>query len=108
MLRLVAKHADVWNIPGPPHGSVEFIAERNRVLDQHCTAIGRDPRDLLRSVQLILQGDDPAAARQTVTSVITAGFNHVVMAVRPPAPDNVARWLADEVITPVREELRVS
>jgi len=108
MLRLVAEHADVWNIPGPPHGSVDFIAERNRVLDQRCAAIGRDPRDLVRSVQLILQGDDPVAARQTVTAVIAAGFNHVVLAARPPAPDNIARWLADEVIVPVREGLPVS
>ncbi|HUB38247.1 MAG TPA: LLM class flavin-dependent oxidoreductase [Streptosporangiaceae bacterium] len=108
MLRLVAEHADVWNIPGPPHGSVDFITERSRVLDRHCAAIGRDPRDVARSVQLIVQGDDPLAARQTVTAVVAAGFNHVVLAVRPPAPGNIARWLADEVIMPVREELPVS
>src|SRR5262249_46949956 len=27
MLRLVAEHADIWNVPGPPHGSLEFIAD---------------------------------------------------------------------------------
>jgi alkanesulfonate monooxygenase SsuD/methylene tetrahydromethanopterin reductase-like flavin-dependent oxidoreductase (luciferase family) len=107
MLRLVARHADIWNIPGPPHGSIEFIAERNKVLDQDCAEIARDPRDLLRSAQVILQGDDPAAARQTVASVIAAGFNHIILAVRPPSPGNVARWLANEVITPVREGLPV-
>ena len=107
MLRLVAEHADIWNIPGPPHASIEFIAERNQVLDQHCAAIRRNPRDLMRSVQLIVQADDPAEARQTVASVIEAGFNHVVLAVRPPSPDNIARWLTDEVITPVREGLPV-
>ena len=107
MLRLVAEHADMWNIPGPPHGSIEFITERNQVLDKHCAAIGRNPRDLIRSVQLILQADDPAAARQTVAASVAAGFNHVVLAVRPPAPDNVARWLTNEVIGPVREGLPV-
>ena len=107
MLRLVAENADIWNIPGPPHGSIEFITERNQMLDQHCASIGRDPRDLVRSVQLILQGDDPAAARETVAAVIAAGFSHIVLAVRPPSPDNVARWLATEVITPVREGLPV-
>lgn len=25
--------------------------------------------------------------------------------VRPPAPDNVPRWLADEIIIPIREQL---
>jgi hypothetical protein len=27
----------------------------------------------------------------------------VVVAVRAPAPDNVPRWLADEIIAPVRD-----
>jgi len=108
MLRLVAEHADIWNIPGPPHGSIGFITERNLVLDQHCAAIGRDPRDVIRSVQLILQADDPAAARQTVADVIAAGFSHMVLAVRPPLPDNIARWLASEIIAPVREGLPVA
>lgn len=107
MLRLVARHADIWNVPGPPHGSIEFITERNQVLDQHCAAIGREQRDVIRSVQVILQADDPAVARQTVADVIAAGFSHVVVAVRPPLPDNAARWLASEVIAPVCEGLPV-
>lgn len=102
MLRLVAEHADIWNAPGPPHASLEFLTERSAVLDRHCEAVGRDPATVLRSVQLIVGADDPAAVRQVVTKVIEAGFGHVVVAVRPPAPDNVARWLADEIIGPVR------
>lgn len=108
MLRLVAEHADIWNVPGPPHASPEFIAGRSRVLDQQCAVIGRDPAGLIRSVQLILQADDAPAARRTVAAVIAAGFSHVVMAVRPPSPDNVARWLVREVITPVREGLALA
>ena len=34
MLRVVAEHADIWNIPGPPHNSVEALAERSRMLDR--------------------------------------------------------------------------
>lgn len=105
MLRLVAEHADIWNVPGPPHGSLEFLVERSRVLDEQCAAVGRDPRTVIRSVQMILQADDPAAARTTVAGVVGAGFRHVVLAVRPPSPHNVARWLADEIIMPVRERL---
>ena len=102
LLRLVAEHADIWNIPGPPHASLEFLAERSAVLDRHCEAIGRVPGSIVRSVQLIVSADDPAAVRQLVTRVIDIGFGHVVLAVRPPAPDNVGRWLADEIIGPVR------
>jgi alkanesulfonate monooxygenase SsuD/methylene tetrahydromethanopterin reductase-like flavin-dependent oxidoreductase (luciferase family) len=101
MLRLVAEHADIWNVPGPPHASVEFLAERSRELDRQCKAIGRDPAGVLRSTQVILTGDDPGAARAIVRDVIAAGFSHIVMAVRPPVPDNIARWLADEIVTPM-------
>lgn len=108
MLRIVAAHADIWNVPGPPHASLEFLAERSQVLDQQCTAVGRDPSTVTRSVQMILPGDDAAAARRIVAAVIEGGFRHIVLALRPPWPDNVARWLADEVIIPVREQLPVT
>ena len=104
MLRLVAEHADIWNVPGPPHGSTEFLAERSQVLDRHCEAIGRDPAEVVRSTQVMFPGDDPVAARSVVADVIAAGFSHIVMAVRPPAPDNIARWLADEIIAPIRDQ----
>lgn len=102
MLRVVAEHADIWNAPGPPHASLEFLAERSAVLDRHCEAAGRDPASVLRSVQLVVSADDPAAVREVVARVIRAGFGHVVLAVRSPGPDNVAQWLADEIIRPVR------
>ena len=54
LLRVVAEQADIWNIPGPPHASLEFVAERGRVLDQHCADIGRDPAEITRSVQLVI------------------------------------------------------
>jgi alkanesulfonate monooxygenase SsuD/methylene tetrahydromethanopterin reductase-like flavin-dependent oxidoreductase (luciferase family) len=105
MLRLVARNADLWNVPGPPHSSLEFLADRCRVLDRNCAELGRDPRSVIRSVQMIFTADDPAAARQVVGEVIGLGFTHLVLAVRGPAPDNVPRWLADEIITPVRRDL---
>jgi alkanesulfonate monooxygenase SsuD/methylene tetrahydromethanopterin reductase-like flavin-dependent oxidoreductase (luciferase family) len=101
LLRLVAEQADIWNVPGPPHASMEFLAERSRVLDQHCADIGRDPASVTRSVQLVIPPDDAAGIRATVTGLVDAGFRHIVFAVRPPGPDNVARWLADEIIRPV-------
>ncbi|MCP5152562.1 MAG: LLM class flavin-dependent oxidoreductase [Ectothiorhodospiraceae bacterium] len=45
MLRVCAELADTWN----SLGSVEEIAERNRILDQHCADLGRDPASLRRS-----------------------------------------------------------
>jgi alkanesulfonate monooxygenase SsuD/methylene tetrahydromethanopterin reductase-like flavin-dependent oxidoreductase (luciferase family) len=106
LLRVVAEQADIWNIPGPPHGSLEFLAERSRVLDQHCAEIGRDPASITRSTQLVITTDDPASVRATVTELVAAGFRHIVFGVRPPAPDNVPRWLASEIIVPVLENAR--
>ena len=105
LLRVVAEQADIWNIPGPPHASVEFVTERSHVLDRHCADIGRDPASVVRSVQLLFPADDPAAVRATIAELAAAGFRHIVLAVRPPWPDNLARWLADEIINPVRQEV---
>jgi len=98
LLRLVAEQADMWNIPGPPHNSVEFIAERGRVLDAHCVDIGRDPREITRSVQVIVSYEDPAATRATVDQLVDVGVNHVVLSLPAPYPPDVAHWLVDEII----------
>ncbi|MFF9092208.1 LLM class flavin-dependent oxidoreductase [Streptomyces sp. NPDC014802] len=98
LLRLVAEHADAWNIPGPPHHGVEFVAERSRVLDAHCAALGRDPREIERSVQVLVSYDDPAATRETVAALVATGMNHIVLSLPRPYPQGVARWLADEII----------
>ncbi|WP_405888975.1 LLM class flavin-dependent oxidoreductase [Streptomyces sp. NBC_01136] len=106
LLRLIAERADIWNIPGQPHHSIEFIAERGRVLDAHCADIGRDPREITRSVQVIVSYDDPAATRATVADLIDIGMNHVVLGLPQPYPPGVARWLVDEIIAEVRKSRR--
>jgi alkanesulfonate monooxygenase SsuD/methylene tetrahydromethanopterin reductase-like flavin-dependent oxidoreductase (luciferase family) len=108
LLRVAAEHADSWNTPGPPHASVEFVTERSRVLDQHCADIGRDPASITRSVQLLFQTGDAASVRATIGRLIAAGFGHFVLAVRPPWPDNLARWLAAEIINPVGQDERAA
>lgn len=103
-LRLVAEHADIWNVPGPPHNSVARVAERGRVLDGHCAAVGRDPATLTRSVQYTVSYEDPAGDRRQVRELIAAGMTHIVLSLRPPYPAGAARWLVDEIVAPVREE----
>jgi alkanesulfonate monooxygenase SsuD/methylene tetrahydromethanopterin reductase-like flavin-dependent oxidoreductase (luciferase family) len=98
LLRLVAEHADIWNVPGPPHHDVEFVAGRSRVLDAHCADLGRDPAEITRSVQVLVSYDDAAATRATVGALVDAGMNHIVLNLPRPYPQGVARWLADEVV----------
>ncbi|MFM8409630.1 MAG: LLM class F420-dependent oxidoreductase [Alphaproteobacteria bacterium] len=45
LLRLVARHAQVWNMGGSP---AEF-AHKIAVLDRHCAEVGRDPAEIERS-----------------------------------------------------------
>ncbi|HXM53932.1 MAG TPA: TIGR03560 family F420-dependent LLM class oxidoreductase [Candidatus Dormibacteraeota bacterium] len=46
MLRIVARYADAWN----SFGTTEQIRTRNAVLDEACATIGRDPKEIVRSL----------------------------------------------------------
>jgi F420-dependent oxidoreductase-like protein len=52
MLRLVAKHADIWNVAAGT--SVEEYRHKMAVLEQHCREVGRDPAAIERSRQMIV------------------------------------------------------
>ena len=99
-LRVVARHADIWNVPGPPFMGIDEIRRKSALLDDYCAAIGRDPREITRSAQIFLDADDPAATRALAGELIDAGVRHLVLAPRE-RPYKGARWVADEVIAPV-------
>lgn len=63
-LRLVAEYADVYNFFVNGLATREVYLQKNRVLDEHCAAIGRDPRSIQRSVALFADViEDEARAR---------------------------------------------
>jgi F420-dependent oxidoreductase-like protein len=45
-LRTVARHADAWNTSG----TLEEVAARVAILEEHCAAVGRDPSTIERTV----------------------------------------------------------
>jgi F420-dependent oxidoreductase-like protein len=49
-LRIVAKHADHWNVWGGP----KVLARKSKVLEEHCANVGRDSRTIMRSVNMAL------------------------------------------------------
>ena len=49
VLRVVAAHADLWNIPG---GDIDDAVSRSALLDRYCAEIGRDPASVTRSIVL--------------------------------------------------------
>ena len=54
-LRLVARHADVWNIAG---GDPEKVTELTAMLEEACASVGRDPSEIRRSIQFGWDGAD--------------------------------------------------
>ena len=98
VLRLVAAHADLWNIAGGE--DIEDLARRSRLLDRLCAEIGRDPAEITRSVHLPVSYDDPATTRTRIAEARDAGFRHIVLGLPPYYPDGTARWVADQLIKP--------
>jgi alkanesulfonate monooxygenase SsuD/methylene tetrahydromethanopterin reductase-like flavin-dependent oxidoreductase (luciferase family) len=94
-LRVVAEHADLWNIPG---GDIEDAIDRSALLDRHCAEIGRDPATITRSIPLPVSYGRPEVTRTAIREAIDAGFHHIVLGLPAPYPAGVARWVADELI----------
>jgi alkanesulfonate monooxygenase SsuD/methylene tetrahydromethanopterin reductase-like flavin-dependent oxidoreductase (luciferase family) len=104
VLRIVAEHASIWNYPGGPGPDFQ---QKNRTLNERCVALGRDPDEIVRSMQVLVRCADPAApaaARALLLEMIDAGVTHIVLAAvlagRP------VQWLADEIIEPVLAQVQ--
>jgi alkanesulfonate monooxygenase SsuD/methylene tetrahydromethanopterin reductase-like flavin-dependent oxidoreductase (luciferase family) len=96
LLRVVAEHADLWNIPG---GDIDDVIGRSALLDSYCAEIGRDPASVTRSIHLSVSYDQPGITRDAIAEAIDAGFRHVVLGLPSPFPAHVAQWVTDELIT---------
>jgi probable F420-dependent oxidoreductase len=73
-LRIVARFADMWNGYGPP----EDFARRNRVLDEWCERLGRDPAEIERSVHIGVHEVEDVAA------YLEAGAQHLIVRLEDP------------------------
>ena len=96
VLRVVAEHADLWNIGG---GDIDDVISRSALLDRYCDEIGRDPASVIRSIYLPVSYEQAGVTRGAIAEVLDAGFRHVVLGLPAPYPANVAQWVTDELIT---------
>ncbi len=94
-LRVVAEHADLWNIPG---GDLDDCVRRGALLDRLCAEIGRDPASITRSIHLRVSYENAAMTRKTIAEAVDAGFQHIVLGLPAPYPESVARWITSELI----------
>ena len=69
-LRIAARHADHWNVWGGP----ATLARKGRLLDEHCAAVGRDPKSIVRSANMALALSDDPADVEKVRSALARRF----------------------------------
>lgn len=94
-LKIVAKHADIWNYSG---GDIETFRHKVDVLKQHCENVGRDFADIELSAQRKINFDDLDAAITDAQAFIDAGVTHMVFYFEPPYQPGWPTRLAEEVI----------
>lgn len=66
MLRVAARHADEWNMPGTEPQEWAMVGSR---LDDACAELGRDPSAIRRSVQLFVHPGQPKQARAQLDTI---------------------------------------
>jgi probable F420-dependent oxidoreductase len=67
-LRIVAQYATIWNGQGEP----EELAHKNRVLDEWCARVGRDPNEIERSAQIF------GPQLDKLDDYLAAGITHLI------------------------------
>lgn len=94
-LKVVAKHADIWNTTG---SSIDEFKHKVEVLHGHCATVGRDPSEIALSVQLRPEPNDLAATVEQIKPFVDAGATHFVLIVPNPYPEGIVPRIADEII----------
>jgi alkanesulfonate monooxygenase SsuD/methylene tetrahydromethanopterin reductase-like flavin-dependent oxidoreductase (luciferase family) len=107
MLKLTARHADVWNASGAGARELDGAIAASRQLDEACAAIGRDPGEIRRSAQMPA-GDDPAEIVERVRRWYEAGFTEIILMLSggsmatSASPVDTAEMLAEQVLPELR------
>src|SRR6202165_4207816 len=91
-LRLVARHADVWNIAGGDPARVKELTPR---LDEACDAVGRNPSEIRRSIQFGWDGVDRGQLLDLCAQYLELGVTEQVIYLRGAQPVALAEKIAD-------------
>jgi F420-dependent oxidoreductase-like protein len=97
-LRIAARYAQEWNMP---LGTAEEFARKSALLDQHCEEIGRDPREIERSIQFLpdfVDRDPVELGRE----FIAAGATHLIYTCPTRYGAENARRLWESIVAPLR------
>lgn len=96
MLRVIARHADEWNMPS--HDGPAEWGHANARLEEACAEVGRDPATITRSVQLFLHPRKPGQVDRQLDLLPQyrkLGCQHVVLSFyQPPGAKLLERCAA--------------
>ena len=120
-LRIAAQFADGWNVPFIAPDAWEHKAQ---VLDDHCASVGRDPSEIVKTVNVGMAFTDEELKRQfgpmsnyvkpgvlsgsvqemvdKVGAYVAAGAQWVILAMRAPFDRDGLERFASEVVPAVR------
>jgi F420-dependent oxidoreductase-like protein len=102
-LRLVAQYADVWN---STTSDPDELGHKIDVLNRHCEAVGRDPREIRKTVGVLSDPfEDTDAYLKTVERLAQLGVELINVGPLPGNPDPVGfiRRLGDELVPRIAE-----
>jgi F420-dependent oxidoreductase-like protein len=91
-LRLVARHADVWNIAG---GNPDKVTGLTAMLEEACGSVGRDPSEIRRSIQFDWDGADRAQLLELCGRFLEMGVTEQVIYLRGGQPVELAGKVAE-------------
>ena len=79
---------------------IDEYRRKSRILDEHCKAIGRDPLEIDRQVQILVSTDptEAEATRAHIKALIDAGATQIILTPLPPWPENLPARLAEDII----------
>jgi len=120
-LRIAAQHADGWNVP---FIAPDAWAHKAKVLDEHCASVGRDPDEIVKTINVGMAFTEEELTRQfgpmsnyvkpgvlsgsvqemvdKVGAYVSAGAQCVILAMRAPFDRDGLERFAAEVIPAVR------
>lgn len=104
-LRMAARLADGWNYAANLDGTLEGFKERRDIVLGECAAIGRDPGEVVLSVQIIipLEGPERREATESAIAYGRAGASELLLTTLASAGAEGIRRLATEVAAPIRD-----
>lgn len=95
-LRIAARFAQQWDALFT-ESPAEFV-ELCGVLDEHCAQVGRDPKEIKRSVHLAWAvDDDPSALADQAAGYVAAGAAQIVFSMRGPYRADLLEPLANAI-----------